>query len=256
MAIKLYTATQLQTRLEQLIDGATRQVVLVSPYLTLIGDVDHVGRAVHRALKKGRQVEVFFRLDDGRLPEEHEKQKQKTYARLRSLMAEGLKVFTVAGLHAKLYVADNAAIITSMNLLHSSMSNIEFGLHVQAPDEVAEAQRFFREEIRSLAKPLAFEAAESPPAITSHPTGPAKARRERHPTKGGERDDGFCIHCGDRIKLNPDRPLCPSDFREWSARVDDPNYREEFCHECGATARTSMRKPLCRDCFEASRDAG
>jgi Zn finger protein HypA/HybF involved in hydrogenase expression len=61
-------------------------------------------------------------------------------------------------------------------------------------------------------------------------------------------DEGTCIRCGDSVRLNPERPLCPDCYDSW-VRYENPDYEENFCHACGEESETSMRRPLCGSCY-------
>lgn len=58
---------------------------------------------------------------------------------------------------------------------------------------------------------------------------------------------GFCIRTGERIELNSSRPLSYSAFQIWS-EFNNPDYIENFCHNCGKPYRSSVRNPLCKKC--------
>lgn len=60
---------------------------------------------------------------------------------------------------------------------------------------------------------------------------------------------GSCCRCGDDLKFDPDKPLCPDCYKQWN-RFKNPEYVENFCHSCGKKAKTSLLKPLCYACFK------
>lgn len=240
MSLAIFGALDFQTRIVKLIENAINEIVLVSPYTMLIGDADHVGRAVHSALANRRRVSLYIRGDDGTAPNEVAKKHEATGKRLAALQQDGLRVYEVAGLHAKLYIADARAIVSSMNLLQSSMTNIEFGIEFSERSEVEATWEFFNKEIQPHAKPVHFGDAD-----TAAP-GPAHAKQ-----RAGRTEQGHCIRCGTGIAANPDRPLCSVDFKVWRDH-GNVDYRERYCHLCGKPADTSLRKPLCRPCFSAA----
>ena len=58
---------------------------------------------------------------------------------------------------------------------------------------------------------------------------------------------GFCIRCKWPLNLNKDYPFCPNCYRTW-AKFGDWDYQENYCHNCGESAETSRRNPLCTNC--------
>ncbi len=60
-------------------------------------------------------------------------------------------------------------------------------------------------------------------------------------------DIGYCIRCGEEIKLNEDAPLCDKHYREWS-KYKNPNYQEKYCHSCGEPCKTTKKEPFCKEC--------
>jgi len=58
---------------------------------------------------------------------------------------------------------------------------------------------------------------------------------------------GFCIRSGEKIAFNPARPLSRSSYQIW-AEYSNPDYRERYCHSCGKSHSTSVRRPLCNEC--------
>lgn len=58
---------------------------------------------------------------------------------------------------------------------------------------------------------------------------------------------GFCIRCRWPLNLNTDYPFCPNCYRIW-AKFGDWDYQENYCHNCGESAETSRRNPLCTNC--------
>jgi hypothetical protein len=63
---------------------------------------------------------------------------------------------------------------------------------------------------------------------------------------------GYCIRCQKRIEFDPSRPFCGECYSTW-VQFENPNFPENVCHHCGEYEETSMRKPLCIDCFQVFR---
>ena len=155
-------------------------------------------------------------------------------------------------LHAKVYLSEQAAVLSSMNLVASSaLDSVEFAvsstkqLHpdgYQQALKVCEAFMAMAEQDR-LRHSAGHGISSASASRIAPPVQPKGATRRRN--------TGHCIRCSDELALNPDKPLCPDCYRKWS-KYADADYAEECCHHCGRKAATSMRKPLCRSCYEAA----
>src|SRR5207253_7138342 len=66
-----------------------------------------------------------------------------------ALIKKGLRIYAVSNLHAKLYISEQRAVLSSMNLLDSSFEKaIEFGLVVDTPAECRHIRTFLEREIK------------------------------------------------------------------------------------------------------------
>jgi phosphatidylserine/phosphatidylglycerophosphate/cardiolipin synthase-like enzyme len=234
MNYELINTADTFSRLLTLIREAKEHVTLISPYVTLGAD-DHLGRAIREALARKVRVSVVVRVDD------QTPLKESWLEAIRPHCEAGLNLFAVRGLHAKIYWSESTVIITSLNLLASSVLNtIEVGLWSQEPKAVAEAKRFINTEIVPHVQRLIFQGKPSPRA----PRAPPARTRQPSQRKG----QGHCIRCGDDITLNTSRPYCRDDYEEW-AEWENEDYEDKYCHGCGDDFPATMRKPLCRKCY-------
>jgi len=64
---------------------------------------------------------------------------------------------------------------------------------------------------------------------------------------------GFCIRCGEKIKLNPMAPYCLKCFNSWK-KFENEEYEEKFCHICGKPNNSSLIKPSCYGCYTANKN--
>lgn len=192
-----------------------------------------------------------------RRPDKTTKFKKATLKQLIDLVGLGVKLRCVQDLHAKLYVSEQTAIITSLNLLDSSISNnIELGMEVevQSPEGQALLQ-FYKDDIEPDLWQLKVtdEEAEAEPlpagrnAPKKSPTSVAVSAKRAATSS----PSGFCIRCHGSIPLNPDKPYCRTDYERW-AEYENPNYKDKYCHRCGEEHPATLRKPLCSDCYELS----
>jgi len=246
-----------------LIRQAQGEVWLVSPYVSL-ADLGWLKRSVLEALRRGVEVHMLVREDRAKV--------ELVETNAEELVAAGLDLRCLPDLHAKLYWSDQAAIVTSLNLLASSMNkSIELGIQI-GPGPMHEMLRnFIMEKVVPFADdmPKARRAKEKSDrkarsgkdkpfwagivsASTRGEPRPSPSPRTEKKPRASTSHDGHCIRCGDGIKFNPDRPLCRSCYGEW-AQWENDEYEEDFCHACGDEVITSMARPLCRSCYRAHR---
>ncbi|WP_225408721.1 phospholipase D-like domain-containing protein [Stigmatella hybrida] len=231
MALHFLNTDETIRRIVALIRNARREAWLVSPYVTTLKD-DQINQAIRAALRRGVTVNLVFRLDDrGQLSRTF---RDEQVAELEEL---GLRVLTVAYLHAKLYWSDFAVVVTSLNMVETTFDKIiDVGLWSDDPKDIANARRFFEVEIR----PNIFELDEVIERVE-------EAMGDDDDEEDDE-DDGVCIRCGEDIDFDPGKPYCLDDYRKW-ARYGDEDYEDNYCHGCGDEYPATMRKPLCRDCY-------
>ena len=163
-------------------------------------------------------------------------------------------------LHAKCYLNEEEAIITSMNLYEfSQQNNEEMGILVshendpQLYQEIREAaMKLVRqgEEVKLIVNPVSTPA-EAPTyseatssSIQKSQASSSRKRKTATPTL--ERPStGSCIRCGDSMpEANENRPFCAKDWRSWN-RFKNDDYLEKFCHFCGTQSETAKSRPLC-----------
>ena len=207
---------------------AKEYVVLVSPYIHLWG---HALEALGLAVQRGIDVTVVARLGEDRLENE-----------AAWLKNNGIKVVAAKNLHAKIYLNERAVVVSSMNLLESSMKNsLEIGLVVR--DEHAQQQ--IRDYVNNTLMHLAIAVRHAVSPVTQQPTYRPAQPDLRVVT-------GVCIRCSQPIAFDPARPLCKDCYESW-AQWGNPEYPEVFCHACGRRSDVTYERPLCRDCFRRQR---
>ncbi|WP_158626397.1 phospholipase D-like domain-containing protein [Corallococcus sp. AB049A] len=252
--IAILGSSDTQAHLTRIITEAERHLVLVSPYVRF-DKLRLLARHIHGALAKRVEVTLVLRDRDFSTGKEDPLDSDA----LTQLRQAGLKVLLLKDLHAKVYISEKNALLTSLNLLESSFNNsIEIGTWLTAGTaEYAAVDDFLKREVHLTAQavpPLSAPAAKTPePPAPKREPRPTPARETRAPLQvviDDGPDTGHCIRCRDELEFNMERPLCRSCFNSWK-KYEDKNYPEKYCHDCGEPKKTSMARPLCRPCFDA-----
>ena len=228
--------------LAQLIKEAREKLLLISPYLKLsdrmyelLEDKDKLKLAVHVIYGKNELH-----------PDEA--------AKLRGLRS--VRLLFCKNLHAKCYLSERAAIITSMNLYEfSQVNNNEMGIYVTNADDPQlykdisdEANRLLRtsdDDEMSIQRVSRSEPVKEAP--------PAERNRMKAPRPMPEPEGGVCIRCQTSIPLKPLAPYCRDCYGDWNKRKDEMK-RERYCHICAKEHPASKAKPVCYPCYKAHKD--
>jgi phosphatidylserine/phosphatidylglycerophosphate/cardiolipin synthase-like enzyme len=132
MASRIIETYEIGTDITRLIRGSNTRVRLVSPYLNL-KSWKHLEDAIVDAGQRQVDVQLLYRRD----------QREIYKPTIETFIRAGVKAFDWERLHAKLYLGDNACIITSMNLDGSSAANSEeFAMLSDEPVVVGEISKY------------------------------------------------------------------------------------------------------------------
>jgi phosphatidylserine/phosphatidylglycerophosphate/cardiolipin synthase-like enzyme len=204
--------------LQELINTAKHELVLISPYLKL-------NERIKESIKDKYDSKIDIKVVYGKNELQPEEDNW-----LKSI--KNIRIFFCKNLHAKCYLNENAVIITSMNLYEfSQVSNNEMGIYIEKNDDpelykdvYEEAQRLIRisdDQMESVEK--------------------TKVKKE----KSNSKQKGYCIRTGVEMPFNVEKPLSYEAFKEWNkyANVD---YAEKYCHFSGekSDGQTSVSKPI------------
>lgn len=255
--MELLAGPEIHAKVIQLVEGAQRELVLISPYFK-------PWKALSTALKTSivvRKVAVYLVLRGG---EDRSRQEEAA----RPLKEAGAKVFFVERLHAKLYLSETEGLLTSMNLLDSSaLDSWEIAVRVTLQREREDFVKFQGEAAKILKK--ASDEAQVGLHTTSQPIvkPPQKDTRAQGVVqkpvtvqapvtapkpRASAIEKGHCLRCCKPITLDLNKPLCRTCYERW-AEYSNPEYIEAFCLMCGTEHDTSMARPLCRSCFRKMR---
>ncbi|HZT36036.1 MAG TPA: hypothetical protein VFA15_08950, partial [Nitrososphaera sp.] len=158
-----------------------------------------------------------------------------------------VKVYLIPNLHAKIYLNEKSVLVSSMNLHRTSIiDSKDFAIAI---GNNAEALKFREYVVRLMGKGTRLQSQMSirnQISRISDKAGKILPGRSLIPRDNGV---GFCVRSRHKIGFNPEKPLCPDCYREWS-KYENEEYEENYCHSCGNEAETTFSKPLCRPCWK------
>ncbi len=222
---KFLNSSGISYHLENLIKNANTTLFLISPYLKF-------NSRIKQLLDDKNRLRLDIRIIYGKVDLQTDESKW-----LKSM--DSIKVLFCKNLHAKCYINENEAIITSMNLYDfSQQENNEMGVYVTKTDD-PELYEDINKEVISLIRTSEHV------SISIEKVEPKKEYLKKSLSK----EKGHCIRCGAEIKLDSKHPLCKKCYKKWS-QYSDPTYEEKFCHICGKENKSSLEKPVCYSCYK------
>ena len=236
---KFLNTSGVSYHLEELIKHTKDKLILISPYLQFNEKIKE-NIADLTLLKK--DVRIIYR-ENKLAPDENNWLSQQS----------GIRTSILHNLHAKCYLNESEAIITSMNLYEfSQVNNNEMGIYISKQGDVElydsiydEAQRLLRisQEIRVTVQKLDYGSKDA--AMKD-----AKIRESHQP-----KPEGFCIRTGVKIPFDIHHPLSPDAFKSWS-KYGDPDYKEKYCHFSGeqSSGETSVARPILGKNWKKAKD--
>ena len=236
---KFLVTSGVSYHLEELIKNATERLVIISPYL-------RVNERIKELLEDKDRMKIDVRVVYGK--NELQPAENNWLESMSSVRTSFCK-----NLHAKCYLNEKQALLTSMNLYEfSQQNNNEMGILVSQEEDPElykeireEAQRILRisEEIRITV--ASVENAEE--------AKPQPKARQATSAVSGKLEDGFCIRCKAAITTDPTKPYCKTHFTSWN-RYKNKSYEEKHCHTCGKEHAATLLKPLCTACYRKYKD--
>jgi phosphatidylserine/phosphatidylglycerophosphate/cardiolipin synthase-like enzyme len=161
---------------------------------------------------------------------------------------KNVKIWALDNLHAKCYINEETAIITSMNLYqYSEGNNYEMGIKIDktADEKIFEQISDYISIIMRESKKYEIKQIDSEPQIAQKSTTTTNYSKQKN--SPSNKIPGFCIHCGEPIEFTLKKPLClkcyhilGSDYKRSSP--------ERFCLACGKKSYQTFEKPICQSC--------
>ncbi len=233
---KFLDTTGVSYHLQQLINQAQDTLILISPYLK-------INERLRQSLDDKDRMKIDIRVVYGK--NELQPDQINWLKSLRSVRTSFCE-----NLHAKCYLNENEAIVTSMNLYEfSQVNNQEMGIYVTKAEDpdlydaiYNEARRLIRisDEVR-----LSVEKVVEPENAAAAAAPSAKPGDKK--TESGE--TGYCLRCRKEIPLNPSAPYCVECYKSWK-KYENFTYQEKYCHVCGKENPSTMSRPVCIDCYK------
>ena len=228
---KFQTTEDINASIARIIREAEKELVLVSPYLKFS---DRLKGHLEDKLRVAPDLLVQIVYGKRKKLDLDVSEWLRSWPKVKKTFRKNL--------HAKCYLNEEEAIVTSMNLYeYSQQNNDEMGILVSQEEDTAlyEDIREEAERIGSLSEP------EKPPK----PPRPKARAATKPPVKG------FCIRCKTEISAKPMEPYCKrlEPYRKgcytiWN-RFKNKDFKEKHCHTCGKEHEATMKKPVCLDCF-------
>lgn len=240
---KFLNTTGVSYHLEELIKGTKDRLILISPYLQL---TDRIKEHLSNLNIQKRDIRIVYRENKLQLEENNWLESQI-----------GVRTSICKNLHAKCYLNENEAIITSMNLYEfSQQNNNEMGIYISKAQDpelydatFEEVQRLLTisEEIRVTVKKVT---ADTPPK-----TEKKNLEVPHLNTKSQGKQTGYCIRTGVSIPFNVEKPMSYEAFKSWS-KYSDPDYAEKFCHFSGepSNGETSVSRPILKKNWKKAKE--
>ena len=240
---KFLNTTGVSYHLEELIKGTKDRLILISPYLQF---TDRIKEHLSNLNIQKRDIRIVYRENKLQLEENNWLESQI-----------GIRTSLCKNLHAKCYINENEAIITSMNLYEfSQQNNNEMGIYIskiQDPDlynsAYEEVQRLLTisEEIRVTVKKVTADTPPKTEKVIVEVKSPTIKSIAKH--------NGFCIRTGIPIPFNLEKPMSYEAFKSWS-KYSDPDYPEKYCHFSGETSNgeTSVSKPILKKYWKKAKE--
>ena len=215
--------------LHRIIEDAEKELVLISPYIK----ADETTKELLKETKRSTKIHVVY----GK-----EKLRSKEEGFLKDL---SIDTTFRENLHAKCYLNENKALLTSMNLYEFSQeNNDEMGILVSREEDKDLYEAIHRQAMRYIGSSGTTESDRGRPAAKT-------ARKNKDKPKTSKA--GFCIRCKADLPVMPTYPYCNRCYTNWK-RYENKTYEEKHCHTCGKEHKATLLKPLCSPCYNKYKD--
>ena len=227
--MEFLTTKGIAASIEKIIRDAKEYIVIISPYVKV--DSTYLER-LYEAEQRHIKIYLIFGKEDLR---DLEKEKIQRF--------KNIKIYYLENLHAKCYMNESIALITSMNLYgYSEANNREMGIEID---------RNHNQELYESISNEALSIRQSAKEYNNHNWNNSYSK-PTYENNYSRTTLGYCIRCRKRIELNLYRPLCDSCYPIWS-QYGNTDYQEQYCHKCGKQIdswdeKLTYAHPICSNC--------
>lgn len=226
------STTGISYHIENIILGAKKKLLLVSPYLKL-------SKTLFERLKDASDKDIAIKIIYGK-----RELNDKELEQLNSL--KNVELYYFDNLHAKCYFNESKMVLTSMNMYEfSEKNNREMGILI---DRVSDGD-VFNAAVQETSSIL-----NASTLISKNDKGKEQSKSDikktnfEKPEKKKLKHKGYCIRCKDKIEYDILKPYCYKCYQSWAVYEND-YYEEDYCHGCGKSHDVSMDKPECYKCY-------
>jgi phosphatidylserine/phosphatidylglycerophosphate/cardiolipin synthase-like enzyme len=220
--------------LEELIKRTKDKLILVSPYLQFN---DRIKEHIQNLNIQKKDIRIVYR-------------ENKLHPDENNWLANqiGVRTSICKTLHAKCYLNDNEAIITSMNLYEfSQLNNNEMGIYITREADPELYKDTFDEVQR-----LLTISEEIPVTVQKID---AKNGSKKTTKESANEGNGYCIRTGVTIPFDIKKPLSKEAYKKWN-EYGDENYSEKYCHFSGeaSNGETSVKQPILKKNWKKAKE--
>ena len=232
------TTTGVSYRLEEIIKSAEERLMIISPFL-------RINERIKELLEDKDRLKIDIRVVYGK--NDLQPDQNNWLESMSSIRTSFCK-----NLHAKCYLNERQALLTSMNLYEfSQVNNHEMGVLVVREDEGELYDAILQESMRivRISDELRVTVARVDDEKKAKPAPRRVKTRRKGRSSRRKPENGFCIRCSEILPVNPAKPYCKRCYRSWN-RYKNDEYEEKHCHTCGKDHVATLLKPACSTCYK------
>ena len=229
--------------INDIIKDANEYLYIISPYLQI---TDKLRNSIEYTINSGVETKLLY----GKKDTSHSESEWL-------FSVQGLEIRFLENLHAKCYLNENVALITSMNLYKFSIeNNYEMGVTISKFEDPKEYERILKDVNRLFSYAKSIKTKSSGTIEQNEQSKLKTLNTESLEIKTEFKGPlGYCIRCNERIPYNPSKPYCDKCFKNWK-RYYNPDYIEKngHCHICGESySHACLSDPICNKCISNNR---
>jgi phosphatidylserine/phosphatidylglycerophosphate/cardiolipin synthase-like enzyme len=204
----------------KLVQNAKEELIIITPYLNLNA---RMRGALNEAKSNGAKISVYYRLEERKL--------KKNAADIKFFTDEiGAEMVYIERLHSKLYLNENNAVMSSMNMVAGSQNDSqEIGIFTDE-DKLWRQFKHYSDDMYKRQTKVDYVPEVKTP----------KTRKSKPKTASG-----YCIRTGEEVPFNLKRPFSDKAFKSWN-RFKNSEFKEKYCHFSGeeSNGETNFSRPI------------